>query len=1236
MAVNKVTLLQEAILSLTKEINKNGTATNKQTKELELLRQQYEKVNKLMPQYRKKHKEINEELKKAEKLTQKATKTTKGFGSRVSGAIKTLAAYGVAYKLINGATRLFTELTVGSVKQAREFQSAIANLSAVAGVSGENLKRLGDNALDVANSTKFTAIEIVGLQTELSKLGFGAEDVINATEAIAFAAQGLGAPLAAVASQVGKVINQFGLLTEETTYVTDVLLTTVNESALSFESFGTAIQYVGPIARNLGLTFEQTAGAMAVLSDNGFTASRVGTGLRGIFTELGKTSADVEASLKSLAEQNISLSEAVDLVGKRNASQLLTLLDNIDAIDENNNKYYEAGRAYESAAKQIDTFDGQLGILTSNFRQLQIEIGNSVVESDLLVRALDILFKEAANTARGFQAINEIGFDEFSSGADAVSKGADAQTTALKKLGVSYEEYQEAVDEFNKMAKSPFISFLKGIDDYKQAEKQFKANQLISKVTGLREAMEGEVDVRLIRAASLKGEEAANKLYADSVKELTDAHRQGNNVNDEVDELYAEISKSVKFYNKLIGDGTKITYRSRIEYEKTVQTLQRLQEQLKNASMSTEELAEKKEKKEKKAVKEAIKAIQRETKERVNALNERAKVETAVAESAEEKADIEAERTRLVSNEYKKQSAQIRDLADAYTTQKDAIELAAESSDKLAAILTSEVFEDADAALKDYGKTLKDLKKKFKDGEIGQKQYNRAVKDAKQGLIANINAFKELVDESPEVLEFFDNLLEKFDKLTEITEKYTVKDAIAEIKESTKETIALIEEQAKIDTAIAESAEEKAKIEAKRTEDVSKAYEKQTQLIRGLKFEFEASAKEIEKAAKESEELADVLTSDVFSDAQDSFEEISDKLKEYKDQLKDGKITQKEYESKVANLRIELGRIISTFDGLVQSGPKTDKFFQNLLDNFDKLSDATEITDEEAKKAREELEEDIKELINLGVDAFANSFSEFNDVALENTKNRLQSELEEVKNRYKIEEDILKSSLDNQIITENQYRAKQKELQKAQIAEENALNKKIFEAEKKQDRNNAIIDGTAAAAQAFVNAYKIGEPITASVKAILSASIIASQTLAQVAAINSRKFFPVKYESGGVVNGPSHSSGGVPFTVQGQGGYEMEGGEFIVNKKATAMHKDLLERINGSEKTNPRIGKTYFQTGGLVSAVNNESVNYLKAIAEATTSTAISSSKPVRAFISSKDLRSNENERRLRDRNDRI
>ena len=40
--------------------------------------------------------------------------------------------------------------------------------------------------------------------------------------------------------------------------------------------------------------------------------------------------------------------------------------------------------------------------------------------------------------------------------------------------------------------------------------------------------------------------------------------------------------------------------------------------------------------------------------------------------------------------------------------------------------------------------------------------------------------------------------------------------------------------------------------------------------------------------------------------------------------------------------------------------------------------------------------------------------------------------------------------------------------------------------------------------------------------------------------------------------------------------------------------------------------------------------------AEASVSTAINSNKPLRAFVSQRDLRNSENERRLRERNDRI
>jgi len=58
----------------------------------------------------------------------------------------------------------------------------------------------------------------------------------------------------------------------------------------------------------------------------------------------------------------------------------------------------------------------------------------------------------------------------------------------------------------------------------------------------------------------------------------------------------------------------------------------------------------------------------------------------------------------------------------------------------------------------------------------------------------------------------------------------------------------------------------------------------------------------------------------------------------------------------------------------------------------------------------------------------------------------------------------------------------------------------------------------------------------------------------------------VKYSEGGPVTGRSHAEGGVPFSVAGVGGYEMEGGEYIVNKIATAKYLPVLELINNSSR----------------------------------------------------------------------
>lgn len=1067
----------------TKEYNKKQkelNATNKQA--VKLSDQLYAKQKRLISGNKKHKSSIDAATTSQKKFQQtmtstaastgKAAKAQSNFGKKLGTAAGTIARYAGAAALLNVGLKVFRALTTDAIKEAAKFQKQMANLSAVAGVSGDEMKKLGEEALRVAGSTKFTADEIVKLQTELSKLGFTADEVVKSTLPIAFAAQALGSPLESTAALVGKVRNQFGLLVEQTTEIADVLVTSINESALSFESFGTAMQYVGPIATSLGLSLQQTAGAMAVLADSGFTASRVGTGLRGILTEIGKTSGDAEKSLQKLAEQNINLAEAAELVGKRNAAQLITLLKNLDAIEESSTKYYQQGRAVESAAKQIDTYSGQLDILTSNFKEFQIEIGNVIAESNILLMVLDEFFPKGAKTARAFKAINDIGFEAFSDGALKVSEGADATVTALEILGVKSDDFEKARVVGSKTFGESVINYLTAFKVFGEegviAESD-NAVALKNKVEGVIEKLKEQAQAKLDDIAITEGQTLAQQVYGNTVDKIIQQSVDGKNVNKEISATYKEIGSTIELLDGRIEKSSGLR-QLQLKAERNV--YKQMQEQLNNSLKNESELLKIRTKIQRDALKLRLDDIKRQTKEEVKEINERAKIETSISKTAEERADIEAERTQLVSDAYVKQSAAIRDLSKEFETQIDRIKEAALASDDLAEILTSDVISDVQKAVSDYSKEIKKLDDNLKSGKINQDEYNAARDAQYDALLNNINAFKQLIDISPEVAAYFDEIAKKA-----LEAGY----AIGEVATAT------------------------------------------------------------DKAKKD------------FDD--------------FKDDLKEGA-------------------------------------WADL-----------------AKKA---------------VDALGESLSAFNDTSFENLKNSEDAKLDVIKSRYKTEEEILKSQLNNQLITESQFRAKQRELQKAKIAEENSIEKNIFDAEKKQDRTDAILEGGEAAAQAYIEAFKKYEPATAVIVGSIGAGIAAAQTTAQVSAINRRKFFPKKFADGGVVNGPAHDQGGVPFSVQGNSGYEMEGGEYVINKRATSMHKDLLDRINKSGMTRPQVGKVKFAQGGLVSSPINESVDYLKAIAEATTSTAIGVSKPVRAFVSDKDLRTNSNERRLRDRNDRI
>ena len=99
---------------------------------------------------------------------------------------------------------------------------------------------------------------------------------------------------------------------------------------MSLNDLGTALQYVGPLASQSGVSFEQTASLLGILADNGFRASRAGTGLRNVLLESAKSGVPFAEFLEDLAGKNLDVARATELFGKRGASAAIVLANNIE------------------------------------------------------------------------------------------------------------------------------------------------------------------------------------------------------------------------------------------------------------------------------------------------------------------------------------------------------------------------------------------------------------------------------------------------------------------------------------------------------------------------------------------------------------------------------------------------------------------------------------------------------------------------------------------------------------------------------------------------------------------------------------------------------------------------------------------------------------------------------------------------------------------------------------------
>jgi hypothetical protein len=297
------------------------------------------KTDKAVKDVKKLNKEVDDTGKKGKAVGKGLKGAFAGFSSAVAGAIPMLARLKVAM-ISTGVGALvvafgsLVALFKSAASLGADFQKSLSGLRAVSGATGEEIVTLSNQAKQLGETTAFTAVQVVGLQTELAKLGFSVRDIENSTPAILDLAASLEVDLSSAAMLAGSTVRAFGLDTTDTQRVVDVLALSTASSALNFEGLTESLKLVAPTSRATGVSIEKTTALLGVLADSGLKGSIAGTGLSKTFIMLNKKGLTLEQGFEKINSSSNKMNTAIELVGIVGAKSLLNLASSGEKINQ--------------------------------------------------------------------------------------------------------------------------------------------------------------------------------------------------------------------------------------------------------------------------------------------------------------------------------------------------------------------------------------------------------------------------------------------------------------------------------------------------------------------------------------------------------------------------------------------------------------------------------------------------------------------------------------------------------------------------------------------------------------------------------------------------------------------------------------------------------------------------------------------------------------------------------------
>ena len=187
-----------------------------------------------------------------------------------------------------------------AVKTFMSFEQAMKNVAVVAGATKEEFEKLEKAAREMGKKSVFSAKEAADAMYYLASAGMKTEQIVSSLEGVMSLAAATQSDLAQAADTVTATLSQFGLAAEEASRVADVFTAAISNSQATLTKLQYSLKYVGPIAKSVGWSLEETTAALMALYNAGFKGEQAGTILREMLSRLLNPSQEMIETFESL------------------------------------------------------------------------------------------------------------------------------------------------------------------------------------------------------------------------------------------------------------------------------------------------------------------------------------------------------------------------------------------------------------------------------------------------------------------------------------------------------------------------------------------------------------------------------------------------------------------------------------------------------------------------------------------------------------------------------------------------------------------------------------------------------------------------------------------------------------------------------------------------------------------------------------------------------------------------